>query len=85
MVTVRPKLVALAWLLALFLCLAWGYGAHRIVGEIASQYITPEARAGVEELLGNQSLADVSNWADEIRSDREWDWAKPASTATLPS
>ena len=32
------------------LCLAWGADGHRIVGEIASHYLTPEAEAAVRLL-----------------------------------
>ncbi len=49
-------------------CLAWGRDGHKITGAIAAHYLTPEAKAAVEALLGDQSLADVSTWADEIRS-----------------
>jgi len=61
-------------LLCLFVCvgfalISWGTLGHHIVGEIAENHLTPEAKAGVHELLGNQSLADVSSWADDIRKD----------------
>ena len=49
---------------------AWGPDGHRITGEIAAQHLTPEAAAAVAELLGDESLAESTVWADEIKSDR---------------
>lgn len=77
MVTVRPKLAAVTLLLTPTLCLAWGADGHRIVGDIGSNYLTPCAEEAVKFLLGDETLADTSTWADEIKSDRKWDWAKP--------
>jgi hypothetical protein len=50
--------------------LAWGPEGHRIVGDIARERLTPTARLHVKELLGNEDLASVSVWADEIKSER---------------
>lgn len=52
--------------------LAWGAVGHRITGQIAVKYLTPAARQAVETLMDGQSLAQISTWADEIRSDPEW-------------
>jgi len=43
---------------------AWGPLGHRLVADVAWDHLTPEAKAGVEALLGRESLADVSSWAD---------------------
>jgi hypothetical protein len=43
---------------------AWGPAGHRLVAEVAWDHLTPEARASVQALLGPESLADVSSWAD---------------------
>jgi hypothetical protein len=50
--------------------LAWGPEGHRIVGDIAQERLTPTARLHVKELLGNDDLASVSVWADEIKGER---------------
>jgi hypothetical protein len=50
--------------------LAWGPEGHRIVGDIAQERLTPTARLHVKELLGNEDLASVSVWADEIKGER---------------
>lgn len=56
---------------------AWGPNGHRVVGAIAENHLSDEARASVQELLGPESLARASTWADEIRSNREWSRAAP--------
>lgn len=48
---------------------AWGITGHRVVGQIAESYLTPKAKIEVERILGNESLAIASNWADFIKSD----------------
>lgn len=52
-----------------FLASAWGAQGHRITGQIADSYLTPQARAAIKKILGNESLALAGNWADFMRSD----------------
>lgn len=47
----------------------WSKTGHRVVGEIAQQHLTRKARKAIEKLLEGQSLAAVSNFADEIKAD----------------
>lgn len=49
--------------------LGWGMLGHRIVGEIADKYLTAKTRAEIRKILGNESIAMASNWADFIKSD----------------
>ena len=49
--------------------MAWGMLGHRIVGEIASTYLTPNAHKEVQQILGTESMAMTSNWPDFIKSD----------------
>lgn len=58
---------------------AWGPTGHRITGDIAARYLSPKAAAGVRELLGSESLAEASTWADFMRSDPSPFWQKEAS------
>jgi hypothetical protein len=47
---------------------AWGPVGHETVAYIAEDHLTPVAKQGVEAILGSDlDLADVSNWADEVR------------------
>jgi S1/P1 Nuclease len=53
--------------------LAWGYDCHRIIAEIAEQFLEPPTARLVRELLSIENvttLDDVSIWADEIRLQR---------------
>jgi hypothetical protein len=50
---------------------AWGGQGHRLVGLIAAERLTPIARQHVTWLLDGQTLAEVSTWADAIRSDQQ--------------
>lgn len=56
---------------------AWGPNGHRVVGAIAENHLSEEALAAVRDLMGPESLARASTWADEIRSDPEWSRAAP--------
>jgi hypothetical protein len=49
--------------------MAWGTEGHRVAGQIADSYLTPKARAAIKAILGNESIAISSNWADFIKSD----------------
>lgn len=54
--------------------MAWGTNGHRICGQIADSYLTPKARAAVKAILGNESIAMASNWADFIKSDPNYNY-----------
>lgn len=55
----------------------WGANGHRIVGEIANQYLTGKARKAIREILGTESIAIASNWADFIKSDSTLNYLSP--------
>lgn len=48
---------------------AWGPTGHRTVGEVAEKYLRPEVKEKIQSILDNQSLARVSTWPDEIKSE----------------
>lgn len=56
---------------------AWGQNGHRVTGEIAERNLNDKARAEVSRILEGASLAEISTWGDEIRSDPEWDFVEP--------
>ena len=58
------------FLLLLPASFAWGPEGHRVVGDIARARLTSTARLHVTELLGNDDLAAVSVWADDIKGER---------------
>jgi hypothetical protein len=49
--------------------MAWGKLGHRIVGEVAQAHLTKKAARKVKEILGDETMAMASNWADFVRSD----------------
>jgi len=63
-----------------FACLSWGPTGHRTVGLIAEKHVTAKTKKNISRILGQQSLAQVSTWMDEIRSDSlynymtDWHW-----------
>ena len=62
-----------------FQVLSWGQVGHRITGAIAEQYLTPEAHRVINQLLINEDLAEVSTFADEMRSHPSEFWKKTAN------
>ncbi|SHM68902.1 S1/P1 nuclease [Mucilaginibacter sp. OK098] len=54
--------------------MAWGAEGHRICGQIADSYLSPQARKAIKEILGNESIAITSNWADFIKSDPDFNY-----------
>jgi hypothetical protein len=49
---------------------AWGFTGHHIVADIAAAHLSPAAKAALQSLLGDQTLASISTWADEVRPQR---------------
>ena len=52
--------------------ISWGKTGHRVVGEVASKYISKNTRTSIDKILEGQSLAHVSTYADEIKSDKKY-------------
>ncbi|MGB5417319.1 S1/P1 nuclease [Algibacter sp.] len=50
----------------------WGQTGHRVVGKIADDYLCGKAKREVKRLLKRKSLAFVSTFADEIKSDNRY-------------
>jgi hypothetical protein len=50
----------------------WGKNGHRTTGKIAEQHLTKKAKKCIDKILKGQSLAFVSTYADEIKSDRKY-------------
>lgn len=62
----------------------WGAQGHRIVASIAEGLLTDAAADAILEILGDESLADISTWPDKIRGDRRYDWVKPLHYINVP-
>ncbi len=50
----------------------WGQNGHRVIGKIAENHLTKKAKKNIDKLLKGKSLAFVSTYADEIKSDRKY-------------
>jgi len=50
----------------------WGQTGHRVIGLVAEQHLTQKTKAAVDNLLQGESLAFVSTYGDEIRSNKEF-------------
>lgn len=59
--------------------LGWGQIGHRVTGELAESYLSENARAQVRALYPNESLAEISTYADEERSNPAEFWQKTAN------
>lgn len=84
-------LVVTAQLAALFAAapaFAWGKIGHRVTGAIADRYLSDDARAAIEEILGPEGLAEGSTWADFMRASPEDFWqmeSSPYHYVTIPA
>lgn len=65
----KKTVLAVLFLYLPFYSGAWALLGHRIVGQIAESYLTPVAKKEIAKLLGTESPAMASNWADFIKSD----------------
>ncbi|GAB2525228.1 S1/P1 nuclease [Microbulbifer agarilyticus] len=66
---------------------AWGADGHRATGEIAWQLLDTSVQQKVLTILaakGETSLAEAGTWADRMRGDASYDWAKPMHYINLP-
>ena len=50
----------------------WGKTGHRVIGQIAQDNLTETALKAVTELLDGETLATVSTWPDEMRSNPDF-------------
>lgn len=50
----------------------WGKKGHRVTGHLAEKHLTRKAKRAIKDLLDGHSLAFVSNFADEIKSERKY-------------
>ncbi len=75
------------FLLFMFLALqagSWGLTGHRAIGRIAEYHLSKKASKAVRKILGHETLADVANWMDFIKSEPAYDYMKPWHYVTIP-
>ncbi|PHS13798.1 MAG: S1/P1 Nuclease [Kangiella sp.] len=59
--------------------LALGQTGHRVTGELAERHINDHTKKALKAILGYETLAEASTWADEMRTDPAEFWQKTAS------
>jgi len=72
-------ILALTLSLAPTKAFAWGQQGHRVGATLAEPLLTPKARAEIAAVIGTESLAEASTWADDMRSSPDDFWQKTAS------
>jgi len=50
----------------------WGPTGHRATGKIAEKHLTRKAKKQIDKILNGESLAFVSTYADQIKSDKKY-------------
>lgn len=75
------------FILFMFLALqasSWGLTGHRTIGQIAEIYLNKKAGKEVKKILGTETLADVANWMDFIKSEPKYDFMYTWHYVTIP-
>ncbi|MEC7616908.1 MAG: S1/P1 nuclease, partial [Bacteroidota bacterium] len=62
----------------------WGQTGHRVIGLVAEQHLTQKTKAAIDDLLQGESLAFVSTYGDEIRSNKEFKHFDPWHYVNMP-
>ena len=62
------KIIVLVSVFFSLYAFGWGNVGHRASGLIADAHLSQKSKIAIEQLLNGQSLADVANWADTIKS-----------------
>ncbi|MBS9773677.1 MAG: S1/P1 nuclease [Tenacibaculum sp.] len=62
----------------------WGNTGHRTIGEIAEKHLSRKAKRKINKLLKGESLAFVSTYMDDIKSDKKYDKYKPWHYVNMP-
>ena len=63
---------------------AWGATGHRATGEIAQRLLSKKAQKAIAKILDGQSLAFVSTYGDEIKSDERYRSYSPWHYVNFP-
>jgi hypothetical protein len=64
---------------------AWGQNGHRAVGLIAEQHLSKKAKKKIARILQDNSLAEVSVWMDDIKSDTAYNHTHDWHWVTIPA
>lgn len=80
-----PGYICLAAVLLFTAVSAYSFGptGHRVVGRIAENHLTPEAKKALTAIMGAESLARAATWPDDIRSDPAYNSTSPWHFVTI--
>lgn len=81
----KKLILSICTLLVVFQAIPWGKTGHRVVGLIAERHLSKKALHKIDAILQNESLAEVSNYMDFIRSDDRYNYMDPWHYATIPA
>jgi S1/P1 Nuclease len=65
------RTLVIVWFAALFFttpAYPWGAEGHQAIGEAARTMLTSEARTGIQRVLGEDDLASIAVWLDDVRN-----------------
>lgn len=62
----------------------WGQTGHRVTGEVAEKHLTKKAKRNLDKLLKGESLAFLSTYGDEIKSDDQYRAYSPWHYVNFP-
>ena len=51
----------------------WGSTGHRVIAEVANNYLTDNAKSQIDNILNGETLVNASTYADDIKSDSRYD------------
>jgi hypothetical protein len=80
----KTKVLLLLLMFAALQASTWGLTGHRVVGKIAETYLSKKAKKEVSKILGHESLSDVANWMDFIKSEPTYDYMGAWHYCTIP-
>ena len=60
-------------IIGIFSSINWGSTGHRVIAEVASNYLTDNARLEINKILNGETLVNASTHADDIKSDSRYD------------
>jgi S1/P1 Nuclease len=65
------RILIIVWFVAIFFttpAYPWGAEGHQAIGEAARTMLTPKARIEIQKLLGDDDLASIAVWLDDVRN-----------------
>jgi len=86
----KKRMMLQAFVLAVFIMVmpqlsqAWGAKGHRAIGRIAEKHLNKKTLQEVRYLLGDQSVAMVGTWADEVLGMEKYKNTQPWHYINLP-